>query len=291
MKPNRFSICEVKMKYTKFFPFVLAVLAILLNACGATAKPASSEGAGGSKVLASEVAFTGVVESINGDQWMINGQLVQVDTSVIRDGAFVPGDTVKVEARVEADGSVTALRIENPSVADLVEMSTATPDPSSDPSSNETGVPGSVEPPQGLVFDDSGNEAYGTVDEITDTSITVGGQTFSFTDGVEIASDVAAGAFVELHFVSNPDGTLSVTEVELSDPSQTGNDNGMEDNSNDANSNDDDSDDDNSNGDNSNDDDSDDDDSDDDDSDDDNSNNGGDDDNEDNSNGGNDNDD
>jgi hypothetical protein len=134
--------------------------------------------------------------------------------------------------------------------------------------------------PGPLTFDDSGTEAFGTVESITDVSITIGGQTFPLAPGAEIKGAIAAGAFVKLHFTVNADGSLSVREVEIFDPALVGdsnsnddnsnansnddnsNDNGSDDNGNDDNSNDDNSNDDDSNddnGDNSNDDDDDDD--------------------------------
>lgn len=238
------------MKAIKFMRAGIILVGILFSAC--TAAPGSSSApasGGGDKALYSEVVFTGAIESMDGDLWVINGQSIKVDPSVIRDGSFLVGDTVKVEAIVAADGSITAQRVESPSAADLVEMTTSTPDVSS------TSVPGSPAS-QGLVFDSSGTEAVGTVESITNASITIGGQTFTFASGVEIKGAIVPGALVKLHFITNADGTLSVREIEFADPSQAGDDNGNDDNSNNVNSNDDNSNDDNGNDDSSNDDDS-----------------------------------
>jgi len=262
------------MKNIKLIPFVLVVLAILLSACSGAATPATS--AGGGKPQPSVVAFTGVIESIDGDQWVVNGQSITVDLSVIKDGPFQAGDTVKVEARVEADGSVVALRVETPSAADLANDNSnasnsndatnvnanednsvngnTNADNSNDANANDTN---SNDANSGTGA--GGKEVFGTVDAITDTSITVGGQTYQFAPGAEIKGAIVAGDFVKIHLIVNADGTLAVREVGLSDPSQAGNDNGNDDNGNDDNSNDDDDDDDNGNGDNSNDDDDDDD--------------------------------
>lgn len=239
------------MKAIKLIQAVLVLGGLLLSACAAT--PASqavpAAGSAGSDKPLSEVVFRGVIESMNGDQWVINGQTIQVDPAILQDGPFVVGDTVKVEARVEADGSVTAQLVESPSAADLTEAVTSTPDASS------AGT--------GIVFDDSGTEAVGTVEAITDTSITLGGQTYPFAPGAEIKGTIEVGTLVKLHFILNTDGTLSVREVEPADPTQAGGDNSNDDNSNDTNVNDngsnDNSNDDNSNA-NSNDDDDDDDD-------------------------------
>lgn len=214
------------MKAIKFVRVAIILFGILLSACAAAPSTSSAPSNVGGDKAVSDVLFTGVIESMNGDQWVINGQTVKVDPSVVGAGSFLVGDTIKVEAVVAADGSVTAQRVETPSAADLAEMTTSIPEASS------TIVPGSSTP-QPLVFDDSGTEAFGTVESITDKSITIGGQTFTFATGVEIKGEIAAGALVKLHFTVNADGTLSVTEIESADPSQIGNDN-----SNDANSND-----------------------------------------------------
>jgi hypothetical protein len=223
------------MKAIKFIRAALILLGILLSACAAPSNSAPANGGG--KGL-SDIAFSGVIESMEGDQWVINGQTIKVDSSILRDGPFVVGDTVKVEASVAQDGSVTAQRVESPSA--VVLMSTNTPE-----------VPSATQLP---VFNDNGNEAVGTVEAITDTSITIGGQTYTFAQGAEIKDEIAAGDVVKVHFTVSSDGTLSIREIEIADPTQVGNDNTNDDNSNGTNVNDDNSNDDNSNDSNSNDD-------------------------------------
>jgi hypothetical protein len=231
------------MKATKIFPVVLILMGILLSACAAgPSTPAAAEDNGiGDAPRITEIVFTGIIEGLDGDRWVINGQTVQVDASVVHGGPFIAGDTVKVEALVGDDGSVTAQRVESPSAVDLAQESATT----------ASSTPGP------LTFDHSGTEAFGTVESITDVSITIGGQTFPLAPGAEIKGAIAAGAFVKLHFTVNADGSLSVREVEIFDPALVGDSNSNDDNSN-ANSNDDNSNDngsdDNGNDDNSNDD-------------------------------------
>lgn len=233
------------MKAIKFLRAAIVLVVLILGACAPSATSLTPVNVGGGKSV-SEVVFTGTIESMDGDQWVINGQTIQVDASVLRDGSFKVGDSIKVEAAVAADGSVIAQRVEMPSAADLVEVSTSTPEDSSSPDASSTSVAGSASQP--LTFDNSGTEAVGSVDAITDTSITIGGQTFPLASGVEIKGEIVPGAIVKLHFTVNADGTLSVTEIEIADPSQTGvNDNSNDDNSNDSNINDDNSNDDNGN--------------------------------------------
>ena len=220
------------MKTINSLRVLIVLIGILLSACAPAVSTSVPANVGSGKPL-TDVIFTGVIESMNGDQWTIAGQMVKVDSSILKDGPYQVGDSVKVEASVAADGSVVAQRVESPSAADLAQLATSTPDAQS----------GS----QGLVFDNSGAEAVGTVDALTETSITVGGQSFTLLPGVEIKGEVVPGAVVKLHFAVNADGFLSVTEIELADPTQLGDDNSNDDNSNATNVNDDNSNDDNGN--------------------------------------------
>src|SRR6476660_3022291 len=102
-------------KRASFVVFVSVTITLLLNACGASATP--NTGAG--KVEAIPVAFTGIVESMAGDQWVINGKTVTVDPSVVRDGPFKTDDRVKVEGVVNSDGSFSVSRVETPTSEDL----------------------------------------------------------------------------------------------------------------------------------------------------------------------------
>ena len=92
---------------------VLVLAAVLLSACGAGAV----QGAG-SKVQA-DVIVTGVIESMNGSQWIVDGRTFTVEPSVVRDGPFAVGDTVKVEGNAQADGTVLVTRVEPPTAEDL----------------------------------------------------------------------------------------------------------------------------------------------------------------------------
>ena len=277
---------------TRTLIFILVLTTLLVSACAGAAAPASSSA---EKVQADLVEFTGVIEAINGTQWTINGQIVTVDPSVVRDGPFQVGDTVKLEAQVAQDGSVVVTRVETPSALAADSGNTNSADSgntnsvdngnsnsnsnlnSNSNSNDNSSTPGTT---GGLVFDDSGNEAFGPVDSITADAVVIGGQTFALTNGSEFKGLIAAGDFVKVHFVLNADGTYTIVEIETWDPAAVSNGNSNS-NSNDDNSNgnsngnsNDDDDDDNSNG-NSN----------DDDDDDDNGNdNGDDDDNDDNSN-------
>jgi hypothetical protein len=189
--------------------------AMLLSACGAAANSNGSVGA--VKGNASPVEFTGVIESINGDQWTVNGRVITVDPAVVNDGPFQVGDKVKVEVDVQADGSVVVTRVETPDapVADSTDDSLSTPEVSSTP---DPTVPG-------IIFDNSGNEAFGTVDSFDGTTIVIGGQTFTVADGAEIKDTIVSGSYVKVEFVLNSDGTMSISEIKLWDPTAVNEDN------------------------------------------------------------------
>jgi uncharacterized membrane protein YgcG len=94
--------------------FVLCLLgALLLSACGASPTPTPEV-----KVHA-DVVSIGTIESMDGTQWVVNGQSFSVEPSVVQDGPFNVGDTVKVEASLEADGSVVVTRVETPTAEEL----------------------------------------------------------------------------------------------------------------------------------------------------------------------------
>ena len=76
---------------------VLVLTALLLSACGAGASPA-----GGGKVQASPTAYTGIVESVDGSAWVVNGQPITVDPAVVQGGPFNVGDPVKMMLPLEA---------------------------------------------------------------------------------------------------------------------------------------------------------------------------------------------
>lgn len=198
----------------------LVLAAMLLNACGAAQPTESSVGA--VKGNASLVEFTGVIDSINGDQWVVNGQPLTVDPAIIKDGPFQVGDTVKVEADVQADGTVVITRVETPVVpvagsTDVPVIPSATDDSLSTPQAGAT-----PDPTAGIVFDNSGNEAFGTVDSFDGTTIVIGGQSFTVANGAEIKDTITSGNFVKVEFVLNADGTMSIRQIQLWDPASVG---------------------------------------------------------------------
>jgi len=237
-------------KISKYLVVFFVLASMLLNAC-AGASPSQS---GGGKVEASSIAYTGTIESINGNQWVVNGQTITVDPSVINDGPFNVGDMVKIEVQIAQDGSITVTRVEVPSQVDLSQLPLIGDDNSNSANSNDdsnsvngndvngngsnsndsNGNAGNSNSSNGNDDNSNGsNEVFGVVEAITSTSVTIDGVTYDIQPGGEIKGTIQIGDLVKIHLVQNADGTFSVRELGLSDSSQNGNDN----NGNDSNSN------------------------------------------------------
>src|SRR5215211_5793345 len=140
-------------KISRFLLFVLTIATLLLSACGGVAVTPNS---GGDKVEPVPVAFVGLVDSIAGDQWVINGNTVTVDPAVIRDGPFNVGDQVKVEGVVNSDGSFTVSRLEVPAPQDTSTLPQFGNDNSNDSNTNDANVN------DANINDDNGNDDNGS---------------------------------------------------------------------------------------------------------------------------------
>src|SRR5215207_492591 len=124
-------------KISRLLLIALVIATFLLSACGgAVATP----NGGGNKVEPVPVAFVGPVESMAGDQWVINGNTVTVDPAVIRDGPFNVGDQVKVEGVVNSDGSFIVSRVEVPTPQDTSTLPQFGSDNSNDSNTNDANV-------------------------------------------------------------------------------------------------------------------------------------------------------
>jgi hypothetical protein len=248
------------MKKTLRFTLVSMALigAYLLSACGGTL-PQSTTSGGAPKVLASEIVFTGIVEQINGNQWVVSGQAFTVDPAAALDAGIALGDIVKVEGTVSEDGSVVALKIESSIVSvdnsndgNANDGNSNTGANSNDDNSN-SGNSNEADDNSNDAGDDD-DEVFGVVEAITLDSITVGGVTYQLADFTEFKDAIAVGDQVKIHVIVNADGSFTIREIEKSEGLSGDDDNGNDDNSNVGNSNDDNGNDDNSNDDNGNDD-------------------------------------
>ncbi|MGC8855761.1 MAG: DUF5666 domain-containing protein [Anaerolineae bacterium] len=218
-------------KSTYYLVFlVLTLAAYVLSACGGALPAQSAAPAGpatGQKVQAAPVAFLGVVEAMNGDQWVISGQTVVVDPKMAPDPTIKVGDQVRVEGMVGQDGRLVATRIGPVAPAfsaSALDAITSTPDPISTPQA--TATPDTTT---------AVNEVVGVLEAISDASITVNGQVYLLTPTSEIKDLLAVGDLVIVHYQVAADGSFEVVEVSLSDSMGNDNSNGNS-NGNDQNS-------------------------------------------------------
>lgn len=246
-------------KSYRFLVSILFLGVLLLGACsGALPQQDDSSQGPADSSQSAEAVFTGTVESMVGSQWLISGQLVDVDGATLIDPNIQVGDVVKVEANVSADGTVIALQIESSGPDDVVTNDNATN--GNDANTNDDNANGNenTNSSNDNGTDDNSNtapagseqEAFGVVEVITDDTIAIGGIAYGIANFTEFKDLIAVGDQVKIEFVVNEDGTFTIREIEKS--TGIGNDNGNSNNNSNFNGND--NDDDNSNG-NSNDDD------------------------------------
>jgi uncharacterized protein DUF5666 len=218
MKSIKFS-SEASMKTINRFKVLsfFLIAAYLLAACGGTL-PSSAVSAKGPKVDASIVAFTGIVQAINGTQWTVSGQTLTLAPQVSLDPNIQVGDSVKVEGNVSADGTVIALRVESPARDDAISTpsvdASSTPDPVGTVSAD---VSNTSDPSSASAAGNAQNEIFGVVEAITTDTISINGVTYILTQGLtEIKDILAVGDQVKLHVIPNADGTFTVREIEKS---------------------------------------------------------------------------
>ena len=121
------------MKQTSRIGMIVLVLtALLLSACGAGASPAG----GGGKVQTSPTAYTGIVESVDGNAWVVNSQPITVDPAVVQGGPFNVGDPVKIEGHRDAAGFFAVTSVTTPSAQDLTSLPQFGADDNSNSNSN-----------------------------------------------------------------------------------------------------------------------------------------------------------
>jgi len=147
----------------------------------ATPEPTEEPEKAGKVPAGGELELTGSVTSIAPDQWVISGLTFLIDDKTKIDGSFSGGDLVHVHARVNADGSFTA-----------VEIGTAGADAS---------VHGHL-------------EFTGVVRSIDAAQWTVNGIVLMITVQTNIHASPAVGDTVKVEATVNSDGTLTADVIQ-----------------------------------------------------------------------------
>lgn len=182
------------LKQYKLLSLVL-ILAYALSACSGA--PAGTAGGTNQNDQSQEVVFTGMVESIGGGQWTVSGQAVAVTGTTSVDANITVGDTVKVEAVIDQNGILTALKIEFSG---------------DDDNSNDDNANDNVNGNDNSSGDEQ--EVIGTLEAMTTGSLTINGVAYQIASFTEFKDDIAVGDLVKAHVIVNADGTFTLREVE-----------------------------------------------------------------------------
>ena len=98
------------MKKTFLVVTFLVIGATLFSACAA-AVPAANDNQADDDSLAALSKLTGIVEQMEGSQWMVAGQTVFVNPAVLGSMLFSIGNEIELEGIINADGSFTATSV------------------------------------------------------------------------------------------------------------------------------------------------------------------------------------
>jgi hypothetical protein len=146
--------------------------------------------------LGEDFHFSGTVESMGADAWVIGGTTFAVDGNTQIDSGIAVGTFVRVEALVVANGAPLALEIESDA-----------PDDDDDGDQDEG---------EELEF-------FGTVDAIGADSWTIAGMTFLITADTEIDEGLVVGSLVKVEATGAADGVMTATEIEQDGDDDDGN--------------------------------------------------------------------
>jgi len=131
-----------------------------------------------------ELELVGTVDSISATQWVIAGLTFLIDTRTHIEGTFSAGDMVHVHARVDPDGSYTAVNI--------------------GPAGENGKTHGSL-------------EFGGIVQSIAASQWTVGGLTLLIAGQTRLLGSPAVGDEVKVEASINPDGSLTARVIQSGD--------------------------------------------------------------------------
>lgn len=136
---------------------------------------------------ADDFTFVGEVESMGDTAWTIDGFTLTIDSSTKINGHISVGDLVKVHAKLNEDGTYTAVKI-HPN------------GPSDDEDEDDD--------------DQDVIEFNGTVESVGDGMWMVGGMTFIVDTSTKFEGDPQLGDFVEVEYVLQPDGSLLALKID-----------------------------------------------------------------------------
>lgn len=158
--------------------------------------------------------FSGTVESIGDDEWLISGRKVRLDDLTLVDNDVRVGDLVMVLVAVDDLGDLTALSILQEE--DLSTDSTPEPSPAEEDGDEHEGD----DDHEG---DDEHNgdgeevKLEGILESIESAIWSVGGESFQITSNTEIDENIEVGDTVKVKAFDPGDGTLIALKIERVD--------------------------------------------------------------------------
>ena len=180
-----------------------------------------------------EVDFAGIVESQNGDTWLVANVPVRITAQTdMRAYPVVTGDAVRVRGITQPDGTVLAERVDmlnqGHPLPDLDDDDPPVIEQESPEAENEAGEENSNQGPEDESNERDGNESpepesgseessrEGTVDSINGNILIVNGQPMNIS-GAEIKGTPRLGADVKVEGYFNAAGVFIVTKIEFLD--------------------------------------------------------------------------
>jgi hypothetical protein len=192
---------------------ILTLSVLVLNACGPTASAVQPAG-NAQNSQPSPVEFTGAIDTINGNQWVVNGQAVVLDAQAhAAASAFKVGDTVHVKGMVAPDGTVTISGLEDPN-APSAPLPVADSSGGNPPVADASPMPEPTANPQPTILAGP-QDLVGMVQAINGNELTIDGIVYFVPAGVVRPADLAVGALVQIKYVTAPGGARSITDIQM----------------------------------------------------------------------------
>lgn len=155
-----------------------------------------------------EIEFTGKVESIAPEAWIVDGRTIQIAPGTEIKGVINVGDTVKVHAIMADDGSLIAREIELAGMDDEDDPFNQNENANQNKNENDNANENEERHGDEIRFS-------GVVEVISATQWTVSGRMLQITPQTEFRGIIQIGDMVEVRALQNPDGSLNALRLEL----------------------------------------------------------------------------
>ncbi len=134
--------------------------------------------------MAEDLHFSGIIESMGADTWIIGGKSFKLNDATILDNGLVEGVQAEVEFIMLSDGSLLAINIETKAPDDIAEDFSLT----------------------------------SVIGSISATQLVLGGKTFIIDGNTILDNGLATGVLARVEFVLQADGSFLALEIETDAP-------------------------------------------------------------------------